>query len=172
MLKDKIEEARENLRNKFQTIPTLKIYSSNVPISEKIKKIKELPIGLRGAASLVYDALEGHSSKQYEVYASQATIAKEVGYSREWVNYIIQMLTKIGLITKLRRGLNMSNIYTLIVKKEMCAYLEKINSLQVYGKQYKNKSVKKDTFNDYEQRDYDFAALEKGLLGDDTGESG
>ena len=170
MIKQKIEEIKSQLRNKYQSIPTMKVYSNHVPVNIKLKKIKALPTGLRGAASLVYDVLEAHCSKEYEVYASQVTIASECGYSREWVNYIIQRLVQIGLISKIRRGLNMSNIYILIVKKEMCTYLEEIKNLLIQDKKQnkaKNKFSKKDTFNDYDQRTYDFNALEKGLLGDD-----
>jgi len=173
MLKEKIEKLKEKLNKEYKHIPTTKVYSNHVPINTKLEKLRLLPSGLRGAASLVYDALEAHCNEKYEVYASQSTLAIETGYSREWVNYIIKKLVEVGLINKKRRGLNISNLYTLIVKKAMCVIVDEIKNILIEIKKHEKeekqknyKNTKKREFTDYDQRNYDYDELEKALLGE------
>lgn len=173
MLKEQLKKIKEKFNDEFKVINTIKIYSNHVPVNIKLKKLSVLSSRIRGAAGLVYDAMEAHCNDDFEVYASQATLAEETGYSREWVNHIINLLVEVGLITKLRRGLNKSNLYTLIAKKSMSIYINQIKSILIeMQKQKKEKSKnnnnyqKQRRFTDYEQRDYKWDLFEKVALGE------
>jgi DNA-binding Lrp family transcriptional regulator len=174
MLKQKLEQIKARLNQEYKSIDTMKVYSNHVPVNIKIKKLSTLPSRLRGAASLVYDAMEAHCNKDFQVYATQQTIAKETGYSREWVNHIIQLLVDVGLIEKIRRGLKQPNLYTLIIKKKISSIINEIKFVLIEiarGKKKKQSeknsySQNKRTFTDYDQRSYDYDALEKVALGE------
>jgi hypothetical protein len=179
MLKEKVEQLLDKLNKEHKQTASVKVYSNNVPISDKLAAIKKLPLGLRGAASLVYDALEGHADEKQEVYASQLTIANETGYSRCWVNFILSKLEEIGLINKIRRGLTKTNIYILTVKKSVVDIVKQLKELYIQiQKERKEKSKKinnmkrskNSNFNNFEQRNYsddELSELEAKLLGYD-----
>lgn len=173
MLNQKIQEIKERLNKDHKAIQTMKIYSNNVPVNEVISIIGcKLPKGIRGASIAVYFALEGHANATCEVNTSQETLARETGYSREYVNYIIGQLHTIGLIQKIRRGLKQVNQYILTVKKNIVEALNELKELYIQiqkdkrqHQQKKYNNGKSSTFNNYEQRTYDFDDLERKLLG-------
>jgi hypothetical protein len=150
MVSERVQIVLNELNKQFKTITTMKIYSDRVPINKKIELLKQLPVRIRGTASLVYDALEGHANDEYKVFASQETIAKEIGYTREHVNYIIGLLHQIGLIKKIRRGVNKTNEYILTMKQMMISILEEKTNIE--KEEEKNKQAKKKKSSD--NKDY------------------
>lgn len=89
-------------------------------------------------------------------YPSQKYIAEKLHKSVRTIQRGIQELVKAKLIKVRRRG-SISNIYTMI-KKTMSNTIDKVKSAV-------NKIKKRSTFNDFEQRKYNFSELENQLLG-------
>ncbi|WP_409069908.1 helix-turn-helix domain-containing protein [Clostridium sp. FAM 1755] len=112
-----------------------------------------------------------------EVYPSIRYIAVSLGRSCRSVNRYIKELVSLGYIAKRRRG-SISNIYTLL-KKKVQQSIDKIKQAKNGHKEdkttkkandtkYKNNyndKTRKDKFNDFDQRNYDFEKLEDLLLG-------
>ncbi|APU60769.1 helix-turn-helix domain-containing protein [Clostridium botulinum] len=103
-----------------------------------------------------------------EVYPSIRYIAVSLGRSCRSVNRYIKELVKLGYISKRRRG-SISNVYTLL-KKKLQQSINKIKQVKNGSKEEKttkktNNYIKKDKFNDFDQRNYDFEKLEDLLLG-------
>jgi hypothetical protein len=168
----KSERIKEELNQAHQHIKSGKTYSKLVPVNDKLHYISKLPSRLRGAASFVYDALELHVNNNLIAYVSQDTLATETGYTRQWVCYILGKLHEIGLIHKIRKGLNKANEYILVAKQNLIQKLseymeakkEELKEQHGNGKQ-NYKSAKNDNFNNFEQREYDYDDLERKLLG-------
>ncbi|AJD26217.1 helix-turn-helix domain-containing protein [Clostridium botulinum] len=111
-----------------------------------------------------------------EVYPSIRYIAISLGRSCRSVNRYIKELVKLGYIAKRRRG-SISSVYTLL-KKKVQQSIDKIKQAKNGCKEEKtakksnanskknnyNNKPKKDKFNDFEQRNYDFEKLEDLLL--------
>ena len=97
------------------------------------------------------------------IYPSIAYLAEKLNKSVKTIGRNLKILKDRGLIISRRRG-SISNLYTL-VKKTMETKAEKLVN-KIKSKFIKPKFNKKpSTFNDYEQRSYDFDELEKKLLG-------
>ncbi|HIG0355879.1 TPA: helix-turn-helix domain-containing protein [Clostridium sporogenes] len=111
-----------------------------------------------------------------EVYPSIRYIAISLGRSCRSINRYIKELVQLGYIAKRRRG-SISNVYTLL-KKKVQQSIDKIKQAKNSCKEEKtakksnanskknnyNNKPKKDKFNDFEQRNYDFGKLEDLLL--------
>ncbi|MEL5900266.1 helix-turn-helix domain-containing protein [Clostridium sporogenes] len=111
-----------------------------------------------------------------EVYPSIRYIAISLGRSCRSVNRYIKELLSLGYIVRRRRG-SISNVYTLLRKKVQQS-IDKIKQAKNGSGEEKtrkktnntnhknsyNNKPKKDKFNDFEQRDYDFNKLENLLL--------
>ena len=98
-------------------------------------------------------------------YPSIKYVATALGKSPRTVNRYIKELEKAKLIAKRRRG-SISNIYTLIQKITGQA-IQKVKEAVNKAKKAYNQSKytkKQSTFNNFEQRNYDFAKLEDALL--------
>ncbi|ABS40649.1 helix-turn-helix domain-containing protein [Clostridium botulinum] len=117
-----------------------------------------------------------------EVYPSIRYIAVSLGRSCRSVNRYIKELVQLGYIAKRRRG-STSNVYTLLQKKVQQTIQnikDKVKSRDNRSKENKttqsnntkntnhknNNYIKKDKFNDFDQRNYDFNKLEDLLLGE------
>ncbi|WP_434303141.1 helix-turn-helix domain-containing protein [Clostridium botulinum] len=108
-----------------------------------------------------------------EIYPSQAYIASALGRSVTTVQRYIKELVSLNLVVKRRRG-SISNLYVLIQKKMNNAVgrlkQAKNGSNKKDIKNNKNKNnnyripIKKDKFNDFDQRNYNFDKLEDLLL--------
>ncbi|MBY6873415.1 helix-turn-helix domain-containing protein [Clostridium botulinum] len=113
-----------------------------------------------------------------KVYPSIRYIAISLGRSCRSINRYIKELVQLGYIAKRRRG-SISSVYTLL-KKKVQQSIDRIKQAKngskekKYTKKTKNTSnknnnysasVKKDKFNDFDQRNYDFEKLEDLLLG-------
>ncbi|WP_243186785.1 hypothetical protein [Clostridium muellerianum] len=140
------EQLKEQLRNEFMPIPSLKIYSNADTLNLKIRFLKSLSNGIRGTCSMILDFMECRVNTQEEsvnymiCYASQQQIADELGLTREWVSHCInRMIEKENCIfTKVRQGLNKSNYYILQKKKEMVHLLKQIFQAQQLELKTKN----------------------------------
>ncbi|MCW6085543.1 MULTISPECIES: helix-turn-helix domain-containing protein [Clostridium] len=108
-----------------------------------------------------------------EVYPSIRYIAISLGRSCRSINRYIKELVQLGYIAKRRRG-SISNVYTLL-KKKVQQSIDRIKQAKNGSKEEKttkktnhknnyNNKPKKDKFNDFEQRNYDFEKLEDLLL--------
>ncbi|HDK7179276.1 TPA: helix-turn-helix domain-containing protein [Clostridium botulinum] len=112
-----------------------------------------------------------------EVYPSIRYIAVSLGRSCRSVNRYIKELVQLGYISKRRRG-SISSVYTLL-KKKVQQSIDRIKQAKNGSKDNKttkkanntkhknnyNNYIKKDKFNDFDQRNYDFEKLEDLLLG-------
>ena len=180
------EKLKNILSEKHAKIKTMKVFSNAVGINDKIAFINSLPKGIRGTCSLILDAFEAHvntdekNNNYMMVYASQATISKELELSREYVCHCINRMAESILcpFIKIRQGLNLCNYYVMTAKKKLVELLKQIYKAQEEEREDKNKEnqgkekkqwfrkkEKTGGFNDYEQRSYDFEELEKQLLG-------
>jgi hypothetical protein len=180
------EKLKNILSENHQKIKTMKVFSNAVAVNDKLAFINTLDKGIRGTCNLILDAFEGHvntdenSDNYMQVYASQATIATELGFTREYISHCINRMAESELcpFVKIRRGLNMVNQYIMTAKKKLVELLKEIykaqqEELQAKNQENKNKEKKQwfgrkdkvDNFNNFEQRYYDFDALEKKLLG-------
>jgi biotin operon repressor len=183
------EQLKGQLRNEFMPIKSLKVYSNADALNIKITFLKSLSKGIRGTCSMILDFMEARVNTQEEsdnymiVYASQQQIADELGFTREWISHCINRMAarENCIFTKIRQGLNKSNYYIMKKKKEMVDLLKQIfqaqqeeakvknaEKQQTQKKEYKKYSKKESTFNNFQQRTYDFEKLEKQLLGWDT----
>lgn len=183
------EQLKRQLRNEFMPIKSLKVYSNADALNLKITFLKSLSKGIRGTCSMILDFMECRVNTQEEkdnymiVYASQQQIADELGFSREWISNCINRMAEREncIFTKVRQGLNKANYYIMKKKKEMVDLLKQIfqaqqeeaktkneEKRQTQKKEYKKYFKKESTFNNFQQRTYDFEKLEKQLLGWDT----
>ena len=67
--------------------------------------------------SMVYIALVRHANKEQKTWPSQARIARQLGLSRKWVGYQLQILEMFNLVRKIRVGKMCTNRYYLIDEK-------------------------------------------------------
>lgn len=67
--------------------------------------------------SMVYIALVRHANKEQKTWPSQARIAAQLGLSRKWVGYQLQILEMFNLVRKIRVGKMCTNRYYLIDEK-------------------------------------------------------
>lgn len=184
------EQLKEQIRNRFMPIKSLKIYSNADALNLKIAFLKSLSKGIRGTCSMILDFFEcrvnteENSSNYMIVYASQQQIADELGLTREWVSHCINRMAEKEncIFTKIRQGLNKANLYILKKKKEMLELLKQIFQAQQEEtkakntekqwnnkKEYKNYAKEKlNVFNNFPQRTYDFEKLEEQLSGWNT----
>lgn len=93
-------------------------------------------------------------------YPSIKYIATALGRSCRTINRYLKELIRLGYISKRRRG-SISNVYTLLQKKTSEVIQKVKDKVKGYKKPYR---AKKTSFNDYEQRNYDFNKLEELLL--------
>lgn len=174
---EKKKKAHDNFLSKHSPLK-MKPYSNNVPVNEIIDVInKKVPKGLKNAAKAVYFSLEAHANKACYANPAQATIASECDMSREYVCYILKKLDEAGIIKKIRRGLTYCNIYILVIKQKLMEDLQSEIELNITlatlkkqlnktkNNKIQTKENKKSTFNNYNQRKYNFENLEGLLLG-------
>jgi hypothetical protein len=180
------EKLKNILNENHAKIKTMKIFSNAVGVNDKIAFLLTLDKGIRGTCGLILDMFEGHvntdekSDNYMIVYASQATVAKELSLTREYVSHCINQMAKNELcpFTKIRRGLNLCNQYIMTAKKKLVELLKEIYKAQEEERKAKNqenkakekkqwfgKKDKVDNFNNFEQREYDWDDLEKKLRG-------
>ncbi|MBN3397095.1 transcriptional regulator [Clostridium botulinum] len=107
-------------------------------------------------------------------YPSISYIACALGRCERSVNRYIKELLSLGFIARRRRG-SISSVYTLL-KKKVQQFIDRIKQAKTGSKEkesikktnktnHKNNNyIKKDKFNDFEQRNYDFNKLEDLLL--------
>lgn len=99
-------------------------------------------------------------------FPSQNTLAKKLNKSIRTVQRNLKELVTAGIITIKRRG-SISNIYVLLTVKST----SKGEPISFNKTSKRNKSVwnpaynKIDSFNNYEQRNYNYEKLEAALLG-------
>ncbi|AKA71944.1 hypothetical protein [Clostridium scatologenes] len=181
------EQLKEKLRKEFMPLKNLKIFSNANAINSKIAFIKSLDKGIRGTCSMILDFFEcrvntdGSKDNYMIVYASQSNIADELGFTREYISHCINRMAESSIcpFIKVRQGLNKSNYYIMETKKKLVNLLKQIfhaqqeelkaknqEKQQQKKKEYKksNSNEKFSTFNNFEQRTYDFEDLEKKLL--------
>ncbi|MFL0198815.1 hypothetical protein ACJDU8_25170, partial [Clostridium sp. WILCCON 0269] len=171
----------------FMPLKNLKIFSNAFPVNIKIAFLKSLPKGIMGACGLILDFFEGRvntdiNEKNYMiVYISQAEIAKEFRFSREYISHCINRMAESPIcpFVKVRQGLNKAKYYIMQKKKELVYLLKQI--YQAQQKEAKAKNIEKQdkqkrkygknnkgkisTFNNFKPREYDFEKLERQLLG-------
>ncbi|MHB8034882.1 transcriptional regulator [Clostridium botulinum] len=137
---------------------------------------------LSDKAFRLYTLLESMAyGSKIQVYPSQRFLACALRCSVRTIQRALTELKKFNLISIKRRG-SISNVYYLLQKKvqqtienikDKAKSRENGSKEKKYAKETKNTdnknnnystSVKKDKFNDFEQRDYDFNKLENLLL--------
>lgn len=181
------EKLKQELREKFMPIKSLKVFSNADALNLKISFLKSLPKGIRGTCSMILDFLEcrvntEESKDNYMiVYASQSEIGATLGFTREYISHCINRMAESPIcpFTKVRQGLNKPNYYIMQKKKELIELLKQIFQAQqeeskaksADKQQNENKKYNKERFskfNSFPQRTYDFDKLERQLLGWDT----
>ncbi|MFL0198784.1 hypothetical protein ACJDU8_24990 [Clostridium sp. WILCCON 0269] len=101
------EQLKERLRNEFMPLKNLKIFSNAFPVNIKIALLKSLPKGIMGTCGLILDFFEGRvntdiTQENYMiVYVSQAEIAKEFRFSREYISPIVLIVWQKALYAHL-----------------------------------------------------------------------
>lgn len=131
--------------------------------------------------------VDGNTGKTIHKYR-QKVIGKAIGFCREWTCVLIRHLEKCGLVKKIKMLLpseidNMyANyfIYELPEQVKLIEERERNKEIQESGNKIKkvidrvkngndknkNYGKKESVFNDFSQRQYDYAKLEQGLLGE------
>lgn len=98
-----------------------------------------------------------------ECFPSQVTLSKVLGKSIRTVQRYLIELKENGLIAIKNRGY-LTNIYTILSKVCINPAVKKVKE-QVNTLKNKYSKKKKDNFNNFEQRQYNYNELEKQLLG-------
>lgn len=184
------EQLKQELRERFMPIKSLKVFSNGDALNLKIAFLKTLPKGIRGTCSMILDFFECRVNTEETkdnymiVYASQSEIGNELGFTREYISYCINRMSesRICPFVKIRQGLNKANYYIMQKKKELVDLLKQIykaqqeelgvkniEKQQKEKKQYNNyRKERISTFNSFKQRDYskeDLKNIEYALLG-------
>lgn len=103
--------------------------------------------------------------EKIECWYSQKELAKMLNRSVRTIQRYLKELYEAKIISRKRRG-SISNIYTILVKKAMKQAQELYKKAKkVYSSDNKKSNEKCIRFNDFPQREYDYDALEKKLLG-------
>lgn len=92
-------------------------------------------------------------------FPSEKLLAQKLHKSVRTVQRYLKHLVQLGILKVKRRG-SISNLYILLCKKVQQTAAKVVDKVK---NAYKGK--KKNVFTDYPQRTYDFAKLEKKLLG-------
>lgn len=99
-------------------------------------------------------------------YPSQEYLSQKLRKSVRQIQRYIKELVQANLIKIKRRG-SISNVYTIIGKKVLQTVDKAVNKAKKAYKDYNNKYKKDkvDSFNTYDQRNYNYNNLESMLLG-------
>lgn len=122
---------------------------------------------ISSSAFRLYCLLQSYCySNKLQCFPSQKTLSEKLGNkSIRSVQRWLQELVSAGLISIKHRG-SISNLYTLLKKQ----IVQKVNNAvdkakNAYNQAKQNfKQVKKDNFNSFTQRKYDYSKLEELML--------
>ena len=192
-LNAKLDNLNKQLKDEHSQTDRLKTFSNAFNNNDIETFINSLPNGIKGTCARIFIHWEGkvlanksEVDKDYMVvYESQQQTATALNLTREYICHCINIMAKAPncIFEKIRQGLNKANYYILTGKKNLQILLNRINEIKeevkktireienegkdrtVPKRSWTNKFEKIDTFNNYDQRSYDYNELEKNLLG-------
>lgn len=146
-------------------IPLNELLNINRDTTEKIiEELQEKKLILLDDDKTYFTDEENSVIKKYTEYISNKITKFEVEQLNEYEEKYGELIYKAIEVAAINNGKSLRYI-SIVLRDWERKNLKTVDEVNSYLKTLTTKANKKDTFNNYEQRNYDFDKLEKGLLG-------